>query len=127
MTNKHPQRKRKGFKRPKTPSVKKERKEKPLKKPLRCGKKNRVVCEKHNLPCHIEVDWPKGDSRKGYKEGLIKLGAPEHTKESEHRCKKCFQERFENSPYQDLTVEGLDELTAARIHRDQANTVKTPN
>lgn len=49
----------------------------------------------------------------------MKLGAPEHTEHSEHRCRKCFDERVANSPYQDIEVEGLNELTLARIRRDQ--------
>jgi hypothetical protein len=119
MSNRHPQRKRKPSKRDKTPKTKKERPVKPLKKPLTCGKKHRTVCEKHGRPCVIEVEWPKGDSRNRYKKELMKLGAPEHTKDSEHRCELCFKERFENSPYQDLTVEGLEELTVARMRRGQ--------
>lgn len=116
--SKHPQRKRKTFKQPKPLKVK-EKKERVLKKPLRCGHKYKTICEKHDLPCHIEIDWPIGDSRIEYKKKLTDLGAPEHTKDSDHRCKLCFKERFENSPYQEMEVEGLNALTLARMKRDQ--------
>ena len=135
MTNKHPQRRRKTFKRDKTPQPKKERPQKPLKKPLTCGKKHRSVCEKHSLPCVVEVEWPKGDSRNRYKKELMALGAPPHTKDSEHRCKKCMEERYANSPFQDIPVEGLEALTMARHQRerhgamtlDEPTPLKPPN
>lgn len=119
MSNRHPQRKRKPSKRDKTPKTKKERPVKPLKKPLTCGKKHRTVCDKHGLPCVIEVEWPKGDSRNQYKKELMKLGAPSHTKDSEHRCQKCMEERYANSPFRDIPVEGLEALTMARHQRER--------
>lgn len=103
----------------KSDKPKKKREPKPLKKPLTCGKKHKAVCEKHGLPCIIEVEWPKGDSRNRYKKKLMEMGAPSHDEHSEHRCRKCFDERVANSPYQDIEVEGLNELTLARIRRQQ--------
>jgi len=121
MSNRTQQSQRKTKTRPKKKSgkPKKKREPKPLKKPLTCGKKHGSICEKHGLPCIIEVEWPKGDSRNRYKQKLVELGAPTHDEHSEHRCRKCFDERFANSPYQNLEVEGLEELTLARIRREQ--------
>ena len=93
--------------------------QKPLKKPLTLWQNTRRYAKKHGLPCIIEVEWPKGDSRNRYKKKLMEMGALSHDEHSEHRCRKCFDERIANSPYQDIEVEGLNELTLARIRRQQ--------
>ena len=121
---KQTQRKKRFKPKKKADKPKKKREPKPLKKPLTCGKKHGSVCEKHGLPCIIEVEWPKGDSRNRYKKELMAMGAPEHNEHSEHRCRKCFEERFANSPYQNLEVEGLNELTLARLKREQHQMIK---
>ncbi len=74
-----------------------------------------MVCEKHGLPCAIEVDWPQSDDRHRFKKELLKLGAPSHDENSDHRCKECMKERFESSPHKHLEVDGLDELQMTRM------------
>ena len=74
-----------------------------------------MVCEKHGLPCAIEVDWPQSDDRHRFKKELLKLGAPSHDEHSDHRCIECFKERFESSPHKHLEVDGLDELQMTRM------------
>ena len=112
------QRKRKSFKRPKVkkPKVKKER---VFKKEKTCHQIHRCKCPIHDKPCKIIVAYPKGDSREGWRKRLLELGAEPHGPDSEHRCEECEKDRQENSPWQDLEVEGLDELQQERLAKER--------
>ncbi len=109
-----------GFKRKKEPTEKPAPvvKEKYPKKPKTCHQIHRGVCEKHDRPCRIIVAYPKNDSRNHWRRALNGMGAENHTRESEHRCEVCEEERQENSPWKELEVEGLDAAQQARIRRE---------
>jgi hypothetical protein len=112
---------RKRFKqsRPKTvekPDQPKERKY--PKKEKTCSQVHGGLCEKHNRGCAIIVDFPKGDSRHGWKARLESLGAEPHGPDSEHRCIECEKERQIDSPWKELHVEGLDAAQQARLRME---------
>lgn len=128
MTNsKHPQRKRFKPKKPKKVKEKKPPKPRKIKKPITCGHRHGTVCEKHGLPCAIEVDWPEDDDRHRFKKELLKLGAPSHDEHSDHRCIECFKERLIDSPHKHLEVAGLDDMQLRRIQSGGGMTIPAPS
>ena len=121
------QRKRFKPKKANKPLQKREKKPRPIKRPVKCGTRHKAVCEAHGEPCAIEVDWPTSDDRHRFKKELVKMGAPSHDIESDHRCKECMKERFETSPHKHLRVDGLDQMQIARMGSIEPLSLKPPN
>jgi len=117
------QRKRFKPKKADKPLQKREKKPRPIKRPVKCGTRHKTVCEAHGLPCAIEVDWPESDDRHRFKKELLKLGAPAHDEDSDHRCVECMKERLIDSPHKHLDVAGLNEAQLRRINSGGGMTI----
>ena len=122
LSNKHPQRKRTQEPPKKVSGVVK--KPRVIKKPITCGSRNKTVCEKHEKPCAIHVDYPPNDDRLKWRAKLTEIGAPSHDSDSEHRCKHCMEERLQHSPHQNLEVEGLNAMQSARLTRESGRFIR---
>ncbi len=114
---------RKKFKRTKVIAPK-EKKERVFKKEKTCHQINKCKCPVHDKPCKIIVAFPKGDSREAWRKKLNELGAENHGPDSEHRCEECESDRQINSPWQELEIEGLDELQQERLAEEQREMAK---
>jgi hypothetical protein len=99
------------------PKVKKER---VYKKEKTCHQINKCKCDVHDRPCRIIVRFPPKDSRNAWRKQLNEMGAENHNVDSEHRCEECEKDRQENSPWQGLEVEGLNDEQIKRLSEERA-------